>query len=249
MPAATSAELSAEVSAELEARRRASEELHSRLEAVLPTLTNARSVFGLSTPPVPNNLKAMEQLLAGLDGLAHFECQRCGRYASVFEAEAALSEAVERTLGGSHNWSLLRTHALRGDLRPATMQRYEGMTYEAAVALLKRGESLGLLRRANGAYALRGGVCPECLSAASAGVEKESPERAAARESIPPQLRFRVLQRDGFRCQYCGRSARDGATLHLDHVVPVVAGGETSEDNLITACEQCNLGKSASEVV
>ena len=70
-----------------------------------------------------------------------------------------------------------------------------------------------------------------------------------ARDPIPAQLRFRVLQRDGFRCQYCGRSARDGATLHLDHVVPVAAGGETSEDNMISACDTCNLGKSTREVV
>jgi Restriction endonuclease len=66
---------------------------------------------------------------------------------------------------------------------------------------------------------------------------------------IPARLRFRVLQRDAFRCQYCGKSARDGAVLHLDHVVPVAAGGATTEDNLITACEICNLGKSATEVV
>jgi 5-methylcytosine-specific restriction endonuclease McrA len=32
-------------------------------------------------------------------------------------------------------------------------------------------------------------------------------------------------------------------------VVPFAAGGETTEDNLITACETCNLGKSASGVV
>jgi 5-methylcytosine-specific restriction endonuclease McrA len=31
--------------------------------------------------------------------------------------------------------------------------------------------------------------------------------------------------------------------LHVDHVVSVAAGGTTSEDNLRTACEECNLGK------
>ena len=37
----------------------------------------------------------------------------------------------------------------------------------------------------------------------------------ARREPIPAQLRFKVLQRDGFRCQYCGRGAReDGVVLH-----------------------------------
>jgi hypothetical protein len=70
------------------------------------------------------------------------------------------------------------------------------------------------------------------------------------RDPIPAQLRFKVLQRDGFRCQYCGRGAReDGIALHADHVVPVVAGGETSEGNLLTACAACNLGKAARAVL
>lgn len=87
------------------------------------------------------------------------------------------------------------------------------------------------------------------LLGASGGDPRAGRIGPKVRDPIPPQLRFRVLQRDGFRCQYCGRAVRDGATLHLDHVVPVAAGGETTEDNLITACETCNLGKSASEVV
>ena len=72
----------------------------------------------------------------------------------------------------------------------------------------------------------------------------------ARREPIPAQLRFKVLQRDGFRCQYCGRGAReDGVALHADHVVPIVAGGETNEGNLLTACAACNLGKAARAVL
>ena len=72
----------------------------------------------------------------------------------------------------------------------------------------------------------------------------------ARREPIPAQLRFKVLQRDGFRCQYCGRTAReDGVVLHADHVVPVVAGGETNEGNLLTACAACNLGKATRAVL
>jgi 5-methylcytosine-specific restriction endonuclease McrA len=72
------------------------------------------------------------------------------------------------------------------------------------------------------------------------------PRPTRARGPIPARLRFRVLERDGFRCRYCGRSGRDeGVVLHADHIVPVVAGGETTERNLITACEACNLGKGA----
>jgi len=70
------------------------------------------------------------------------------------------------------------------------------------------------------------------------------------RHAIPAQLRFTVLQRDGFRCRYCGRTAGEpGVVLHVDHVVPVAAGGATCEDNLMTACSECNLGKSTRPVV
>jgi 5-methylcytosine-specific restriction endonuclease McrA len=37
--------------------------------------------------------------------------------------------------------------------------------------------------------------------------------------------------------------------LHVDHVVPLAAGGTTSEGNLRTACEECNLGKSTRAVL
>jgi 5-methylcytosine-specific restriction endonuclease McrA len=71
-----------------------------------------------------------------------------------------------------------------------------------------------------------------------------------ARDPLPAQLRFSILQRDGFRCRYCGRTGGDpGVVLHVDHVVPLAAGGVTREDNLRTACEECNLGKAARTVV
>jgi 5-methylcytosine-specific restriction endonuclease McrA len=57
-------------------------------------------------------------------------------------------------------------------------------------------------------------------------------------------LRFAVFVRDGFRCRYCGIGACDGAVLHADHVIPASRGGPTNIDNLVTACLDCNLGKS-----
>lgn len=58
-------------------------------------------------------------------------------------------------------------------------------------------------------------------------------------------LRFRVMRRDSFTCQHCGRSpARDpGVELHVDHIVPWARGGETTLENLRTLCSKCNLGK------
>lgn len=62
------------------------------------------------------------------------------------------------------------------------------------------------------------------------------------RKSISKSLRFAVLRRDGFTCQYCG--ARPPAVeLVIDHVRPVAEGGTNDPDNLLTACEPCNQGK------
>jgi hypothetical protein len=61
-------------------------------------------------------------------------------------------------------------------------------------------------------------------------------------------LRLRVLQRDNFKCRFCGRSpATDPkVTLHVDHIKPWCRGGETLFENLQTLCSKCNYGKSDS---
>lgn len=60
------------------------------------------------------------------------------------------------------------------------------------------------------------------------------------------RLRFRVMQRDNFKCCACGASpAKDpSVVLHVDHIIPWSKGGETVFDNLQTLCSDCNLGKS-----
>ena len=70
------------------------------------------------------------------------------------------------------------------------------------------------------------------------------PEPRDATRSIPAGLRFRVLRRDGYTCRYCGARAPE-VPLHVDHVVPWTEVRSHEEHNLVTACEVCNLGKSA----
>jgi hypothetical protein len=57
------------------------------------------------------------------------------------------------------------------------------------------------------------------------------------------RLRAQVLMRDEARCRLCGAAARDGAKLHVDHVLPWSKGGETVLENLQILCDRCNLGK------
>ncbi len=64
------------------------------------------------------------------------------------------------------------------------------------------------------------------------------------RKGLNPKLRFEVLARDGFACQYCGARA-PVARLQVDHIDPVDAGGSDDPLNLITSCWECNIGKGA----
>ena len=75
----------------------------------------------------------------------------------------------------------------------------------------------------------------------AAGISTHKTSRA-----VNPQLRYRVLSRDNFKCRSCGRSPASDETvkLQVDHVVPWSAGGETVEENLRTLCQNCNAGKS-----
>jgi 5-methylcytosine-specific restriction endonuclease McrA len=54
-----------------------------------------------------------------------------------------------------------------------------------------------------------------------------------------------LQRRDGFRCHYCGRAPHKDNTivLHVDHIHPRILGGSDDKDNLITSCEDCNIGK------
>lgn len=74
---------------------------------------------------------------------------------------------------------------------------------------------------------------------------KESQEfkRKMERSKMSLKLRMAVLERDGRRCQICGARQEDGATLHVDHIIPVARGGKTEMGNLRTLCDMCNQGK------
>lgn len=64
------------------------------------------------------------------------------------------------------------------------------------------------------------------------------------RKIMNDYIRYNVLKRDNFSCQICGITAKDGAKLQVDHIIPVSKGGKTVMSNLQTLCERCNIGKS-----
>jgi hypothetical protein len=63
------------------------------------------------------------------------------------------------------------------------------------------------------------------------------------RQKMGLSLRWKVLQRDGFKCQTCGRGQPDGVRLEVDHKHPVSKGGRSTMNNLWTLCFECNHGK------
>jgi len=73
----------------------------------------------------------------------------------------------------------------------------------------------------------------------------EIPRTGVDCREVRPGLRFKVFQRDHFRCVACGRSPAThlNVELHADHVVSVADDGKTTFENLQTLCQDCNLGK------
>ena len=67
---------------------------------------------------------------------------------------------------------------------------------------------------------------------------------------IPSTLRKSVIHRAGNLCEYCRLSQKgQEATFHIDHIMPVISGGETVAENLALACVSCSLRKGAKEIV
>lgn len=58
---------------------------------------------------------------------------------------------------------------------------------------------------------------------------------------------MKVFKRDHFKCFYCGLDGlhrfENWLILTVDHVHPHAKGGSRHMDNLVTACQPCNLIK------
>lgn len=64
-------------------------------------------------------------------------------------------------------------------------------------------------------------------------------------EFFLPAVKFRrdyLFTRDGFKCQYCGKTFRP-KELTYDHVIPRSKGGSRTWENIITCCVPCNQKK------
>jgi hypothetical protein len=77
---------------------------------------------------------------------------------------------------------------------------------------------------------------------------KKEKQGKTQRPSMSLRRRFNILRRDGFACKYCGARAEDGIKLQIDHIKPYSKHKDDNDDNLVTACFDCNIGKGVSEL-
>jgi 5-methylcytosine-specific restriction endonuclease McrA len=63
------------------------------------------------------------------------------------------------------------------------------------------------------------------------------------------ELRYKVLARQGARCQCCGASRDEGRLMHVDHIKPRhrFPELELTLENLQVLCDECNIGKSSKD--
>jgi 5-methylcytosine-specific restriction endonuclease McrA len=54
---------------------------------------------------------------------------------------------------------------------------------------------------------------------------------------------MRVVRRDNYTCQNCGKHLLD-TEVEFDHVIPVSKGGSSEEHNIRLTCFDCNRSKS-----
>jgi hypothetical protein len=58
------------------------------------------------------------------------------------------------------------------------------------------------------------------------------------------QNRQKIFERDKYKCTYCGNQLTR-FTATLDHITPIIEGGDNRAENLTTACLQCNSRKTS----
>ncbi|MDA9629167.1 HNH endonuclease [Pelagibacteraceae bacterium] len=76
----------------------------------------------------------------------------------------------------------------------------------------------------------------------SRGVYKMIPGKILEKPKSPfPQsIKERILKRDGYQCQWCGKKQSKETFLAIDHIIPEDENGKGIFENGITLCYKCN---------
>lgn len=69
-------------------------------------------------------------------------------------------------------------------------------------------------------------------------------KRKTVRDEVTKEFREMIYLRDRYLCHYCTiENIAHNSVLTLDHIVPVVDGGESTEENVVTSCYYHNKEK------
>lgn len=88
-----------------------------------------------------------------------------------------------------------------------------------------------------------GHVCPVFFYGRQGCTETKDLRRRG--RHIPRDIMLKVVRRDNYRCQMCGKTV-DDRDIELDHIIPHSKGGPTNVENLRLLCGDCNRRKSNS---
>lgn len=137
-----------------------------------------------------------------------------------------LAETIDDAHGLRFSMSRQRTRYRQAD--------YVRTPYKVSVCEDERAVSLAWVRER----------CRE-LEGIGYAMALEQYERKDQRRLMTPELRRRIMERDHYTCQICGKRMEDEVGLHIDHIVPVSKGGKSVERNLQVLCDRCNRRKGA----
>lgn len=84
-----------------------------------------------------------------------------------------------------------------------------------------------------------GHICP-VVFVAEEFTETSEPRRSG--RYIPFKTKMRVVRRDNYTCQECGKHLLDNE-VEFDHIIPVSKGGSSEESNIRLTCFDCNRDK------
>lgn len=63
------------------------------------------------------------------------------------------------------------------------------------------------------------------------------------RKLVTKEMKKKVMLRDNYTCQICGKYMPDEVGLHIDHIVSIHNGGKSVMSNLQVLCDKCNYKK------
>lgn len=138
-----------------------------------------------------------------------------------------------RDTGHIHQLDTHRTLVLNADMQPLSWMPLSTWSWQEAVSAVLQDRVIQLKTY-------------EDLTVHSASASFEVPAVVCLRQyhkrKTAAFTRYNLFLRDGFTCQYCG-TRKPVKELTFDHVMPRSRKGPATFENIVAACQSCNLRK------